>query len=506
MTGSPEKEASGALRTAVSPGNEDALLQSPWLTQPGRMVAAKYRVAELLGRGGMGVVVAGVQVDLERPVAIKFLRPELAQDLRPARRFALEARAIAKMRSEHVVRVFDVGETEGVPFIVMERLHGSDLAAELKRGPLPLALAVEYLLQACEAIAEAHSLGIVHRDLKPSNLFLAEGFGGRRQLKVLDFGVSKWLGPHELDMLQSTGEGSFIGTPAYVSPEQLTRPETVDPRADVWALGVVLYQCLSGRLPFEADSIPRLCAQILTATPDALESSLAVPGEVRRVISLCLRKDPAERCASVLDLARALSPFAGAAQRPLDGIVTLSTPPAPKDREEPVAESQLASPQSPQTTLTFGREMALREASSGVTNTPRRARRPWLRAAPLPVALPLLLLWAFGLRRADESRLGPVPSSSRTLVAWRPPLPETPSAPPAPPAPAATPSSSALNGVRPNVVSLRTTAPRVLKPKPTKAGPAPAEPAPPAAPASQSHTEAAAPTPDPLDPARLYRR
>ena len=297
-------------------------LPDPVLPKPGHLLAGKYRVDGAIGRGGMGVVAAGHQLSLDRPVAIKFLRQALAGTAR--QRFTREAMAIARMQSEHVVRVFDAGEEDGVPFIVMERLVGNDLAAELERGPLRPEVAVSYLREACEAIAEAHSVGIVHRDLKPSNLFIAEGANGRRIVKVLDFGVSKWLGsaPDEETPL-STADHGLVGTPAYVSPEQLATPGAVDGRTDLWALGVVLFQCLSGKRPFEVRGIPQLCAAILTAQTPELEPNLGVPEALRAVIRRCLRKKPSERYQSVDELAAALAAFSmppSAARRVL-GVV-----------------------------------------------------------------------------------------------------------------------------------------------------------------------------------------
>ncbi|HEX6271725.1 MAG TPA: protein kinase [Polyangiaceae bacterium] len=281
-------------------------LPDPVLPKPGHLLAGKYRVDGAIGRGGMGVVAAGHQLSLDRPVAIKFLRQALAGTAR--QRFTREAMAIARMQSEHVVRVFDAGEEDGVPFIVMERLVGNDLAAELGRGPLRPEVAVSYLREACEAIAEAHSLGIVHRDLKPSNLFIAEGANGRRIVKVLDFGVSKWLGSApDGETPLSTADHGLVGTPAYVSPEQLTTPGAVDGRTDLWALGVVLYQCLSGKRPFEVRGIPQLCAAILTAQTPELDPNLGVPEALRAIIRRCLRKKPAERYASVDELDAALA-------------------------------------------------------------------------------------------------------------------------------------------------------------------------------------------------------
>ncbi|HVR19017.1 MAG TPA: serine/threonine-protein kinase, partial [Polyangiaceae bacterium] len=188
------------------------------LPKVGHLVAGKYRIDGILGEGGMGVVAAGHQLNLDRPVAIKFLRQTLGESAR--QRFTREAMAIAKLENEHVVRVYDAGEERGQPFIVMERLVGNDLADELRLGPLDSEMAVRYLLEACEALADAHSQGIVHRDLKPSNLFIIKGANGRRSVKVLDFGVSKWLDNDPSDETPlATGDHGFVGTPAYISPE-----------------------------------------------------------------------------------------------------------------------------------------------------------------------------------------------------------------------------------------------------------------------------------------------
>jgi serine/threonine-protein kinase len=276
------------------------------LPKIGHLLAGKYRIDGILGRGGMGIVAGAHQINLDRPVAVKFLRHALAESGR--HRFTREAMAIAKMQSAHVVRVIDAGEEANVPFIVMERLSGHDLSDELRLGPLAPNVAVKYLLEACDALAEAHELGIVHRDLKPSNLFVARDGRGRKSLRVLDFGVSKWLDVLTGDETSlSTGEHGMVGTPAYASPEQLANPGAVDERTDVWSLGVVLYQCLSGRRPFEARAIPQLCAAILTAEPASLDPALGIPEELSAIVRRCLRKKPENRYQSVRELASALA-------------------------------------------------------------------------------------------------------------------------------------------------------------------------------------------------------
>jgi serine/threonine-protein kinase len=285
---------------------EDLSVAHSNLPKIGHLLAGKYRIDGILGRGGMGIVADAHQINLDRPVAVKFLRHALAESGR--HRFTREAMAIAKMQSAHVVRVIDAGEEADVPFIVMERLTGHDLSDELRLGPLAPGVAVKYLLEACDALAEAHELGIVHRDLKPSNLFVARDGRGRKSLKVLDFGVSKWLDAATGDETPlSTGEHGMVGTPAYASPEQLANPGAVDERTDVWSLGVVLFQCLTGCRPFDARAIPQLCAAILTAEPASIDPALGIPEELSAIVRRCLRKKPESRYQSVRELASALA-------------------------------------------------------------------------------------------------------------------------------------------------------------------------------------------------------
>ncbi len=281
----------------------------------GDVLAGKYRVEKVLGKGGMGVVVAATHLQLDQRVALKFLLPEAMQHPETLGRFAREARAAAKIRSEHVARVIDVGSLEsGVPYIVMEYLEGSDLAVHLAtHGPLPIAQAAELTLEACDALAEAHSLGIVHRDLKPANLFLARAPGRADCLKILDFGISKIVSPDaaEFNMTQT---GAIVGSPYYMSPEQMRSSRSVDARTDIWSLGVILYELVSGRVPFDApETLPQLCGMILTEAPPALGQWRGdIPIRFQGLVARCLEKEAASRFQSVAELAVALAEFAPA--------------------------------------------------------------------------------------------------------------------------------------------------------------------------------------------------
>ncbi|HYJ10355.1 MAG TPA: serine/threonine-protein kinase, partial [Polyangiaceae bacterium] len=230
----------------------------PAPVRPGEVVAEKYRVEQTLGVGGMGVVVAATDEGLERRVAIKFLLPRLAGSETAVQRFVREARAATRITSEHVVRLLEIDKLpDGTPFFVMEYLEGRDLRAVLREGgPLAPSTAVDYVLQALQAIAEGHLKGIVHRDIKPGNLFLTARADGTPLIKVLDFGIAKRLEQPE-DMAQSqltSSDDVRLGSPAYMPPEQLHRARDVDTRSDIWSMGATLYELLSGKPPFEGQS------------------------------------------------------------------------------------------------------------------------------------------------------------------------------------------------------------------------------------------------------------
>jgi serine/threonine protein kinase len=284
----------------------------------GDVLAGKYRVERVLGAGAMGVVVAARHLQLETQVALKFLLPAMMGHPEAVARFAREARAAVRIKSEHVARVLDVGTLDtGAPYIVMEFLEGIDLAKWLQtKGPLPVEQTSEFVLQVCEAVAEAHSLGIVHRDLKPANLFCIRRPDGVLSVKVLDFGISKVGALGSASDAAMTQAAALMGSPLYMSPEQMQSSRDVDARTDIWALGVVIYELLSGSLPFSGQTIPEICIKIATAQPPSLDQLAPhVPAGMRAVIAKCLQKNRDQRYHDVAELAQGLSDFAPARAR-----------------------------------------------------------------------------------------------------------------------------------------------------------------------------------------------
>ena len=319
----------------------------------GDVLGGKYVITGEIGAGGMGIVLTADDRDLRRTVAVKMLLPHLARDGEATARFLREARAAAAIQSEHVVRILVVDRLEGgAPYIVMEHLRGSDLAGLLReRGPLSADEAIDYVLQACEALAEAHALGVVHRDLKPQNLFLTRRADGSPLVKVLDFGISKGAPADGRDSL--TGPSAVLGSPLYMSPEQIKSPRDVDVRSDVWSLGVVLFELLTGEPVFRAATASAVYAMILSEPARPLTT--VRPGfrpELEQVILRCVEKDPARRYADIGQFARALTPLAPErAQRSIQRIERIVEAVAATDRASAVpariAEAIAAPPQAP---------------------------------------------------------------------------------------------------------------------------------------------------------------
>ncbi|MFT3767293.1 MAG: FG-GAP-like repeat-containing protein [Minicystis sp.] len=428
----------------------------------GDLIAGKYRVEKQIGKGGMGVVISAMHVELEQRVAIKILHRAAAENPDFAARFGREARAAAKIKSEHVARVIDVGTLDnGLGYFVMEYLEGEDLAAVLqRRGALPVDEAVDYVLQACSAVAAAHHAGVVHRDIKPANLFLARQPDRTTILKVLDFGVSKITGAEHQAPSPSDGAvthtGEVFGSPTYMSPEQLRATARVDTRADLWALGVVLYELLVNQTPFWRGAFAEILAAVMRDPAPPLRAALPdAPAGLEAVIARCLEKEPGKRYANVALLARALLPFGpdraaadvermerllGAAEVTMDVI---SSPDVPSSNERRDPGSGRRAPAA--TSVPPPREEHS-ESLAGASRTARNGipRRPGGQGPRLVMGVLLVAALAGGARALlhRELPVGPAPSAGPPLAptdalpvasATITTATATPSPPPAPP-------------------------------------------------------------------------
>jgi serine/threonine-protein kinase len=285
----------------------------------GALIDGKYRVQAALGEGAMGTVMAAHHVLLDLPVAVKLLSPELVHHPQVVERFLREARAVARLKSEHVAHVMDVGTLEGgQPYIVMELLEGEDLDRMLSRvGSLPLDRAIDYVLQALEAMSQAHAVGIVHRDLKPANLFVTVAPDGGEVVKVLDFGIAKLSSLSGLAGKNTgglTGDHSVLGSPSYMAPEQVQNMRDIDVRADIWAIGTVLYEALTGRPAFSGHSVGEIFGAVLHVAPPSVRSLRPeIPEALDAAVARCLKRSRDERFDDVAQLAAALAPFGSGA-------------------------------------------------------------------------------------------------------------------------------------------------------------------------------------------------
>ena len=282
----------------------------------GQVIQGRYLVGDLIGEGGMGVVFEAMHLGLEAKVALKVIRSDLKNDDEFVLRFVNEGRAAALLKGEHVARVYDVGTLDsGEPYLVMERLEGIGLETFLQRvGPLDPPEAVGLMLEVCEGLAEAHALALVHRDIKPANLFLARRPDGSSLVKILDFGIAKRI----LDKGRRglTNPARSLGSPWYMSPEQMMDPSRVDARSDIWSLGVLLFELLTCDHPFDGEGVPEVCANVLSApAPSISDYRPGIPHGLDKVIARCLEKDPARRFPSVAALAESLLEF-GSVRRP----------------------------------------------------------------------------------------------------------------------------------------------------------------------------------------------
>ena len=355
---------------------------------PGQILAGKYRIERVLGAGAMGMVLAATHLALGTRVAIKIMLGGGRRGDELAARFLREARVAAMLRSQHAGKVLDLGTTEdGAPYIVMEYLDGEDLVSRLAaRGPLPVEEAVGYILQACEAIAEAHGLGIVHRDIKPANLFLTTGVDGAPCMKVVDFGVAK---QNDSD-LALTRTGQAIGSPLYMSPEQMNGSRDVDGRADIWSLGVTLYEMIAGTTPFFADTLTELCARVHLGWPTPItEYRNDVPAGLEAVLMQCFEKRRERRWPNVAALAAALAPYASERTRIYaERVASVAKVDVPESR--PTTEL----PQPTDTALIAAAMRTPAALAGSVMRAPHRSPRGWglpvvgvVLAVGLPAAL-----------------------------------------------------------------------------------------------------------------------
>lgn len=458
---------------------QDVSLTSP--VAPGEVVADKYRVERVLGVGAMGVVVSARHTTLDQVVAIKFL---VANGFGTAEesiaRFLAEARASAGIDSDHVCRVFDVGTLpDGVPYMVMEHLVGNDLDEELaRRGQLSVVQAVDYVLQAADAITAAHQRGIIHRDLKPANLFLAARPDGSRRVKVLDFGISK-VGPgHSPGSARETGS---VGTPAYMSPEQIKDPAHVDPRADIWALGALLYELVTGQMAFVGDDVKAVLQMVVSEDPCPMTALRRdVSPELEAIVMRCLQRDREKRWASAATFARALAPFGSvgiwtqlaSVQKELGSSHSVRTVAAPSVEPMVANVRGAAVVTAPDLDELRARESIVHEW------TKLRARKRVARTAVLGLAALTVVIAGVGML---AWRLSRTPGRAAAAVAPPQPTSELPEAPGNAPAPAAATAetiattdapiasaSPAPSASAARAVPARATAPRVAPRAPKK--------------------------------------
>jgi serine/threonine-protein kinase len=458
----------------------------------GDTIAGKYRVESVLGVGGMGVVVEAVHLELLEKRAIKLMLPESLDNAEAVERFVREARASSRLKTEHVTRVHDVGRLEdGSPYIVMEYLEGQDLRTLLKqRGKIPASEAVWYALEACEALAEAHGAGIVHRDLKPANIFVTRRADGTPCVKVLDFGISKILGAPDLEMTKTQ---AVLGSPSYMSPEQMRSARTVDARTDIWSIGIILYRLVTGEAPFKADSITELVTKVLHS-PARPPSQLVpdLPPGFDAVLMRCLERELEKRYANVGELSAALAPYAPEEARgSVERIARLLAGTS-------LGRGALPPPSAPRSTPSRGvsGDAWAATAFGPGTISMRRWKVVALAGGSLALALAGGVSLVASLRMGNRSEATPAAALSaeeavapKQAPAQPPPVVQpsatmqpqaAPNPAPAEPAPVVSASASASAAPRATAVPV-TTAPRAVALRPKAAEPQkPADPPPPA--------------------------
>ena len=451
------------------------------LPRPGDILGGKYHLEKLLGQGGMGAVFAAKHLELDKAVAIKVMLADTSNQEAMAR-FKNEGKAAARIDSEHVVKVFDVAQEFGFQYMVLELLEGEDLAQILERqGKLPPHVVVGYMLQGLRGVGKAHSKGIIHRDLKPSNLFLAKREDGHPIVKVLDFGISKASSSSPLAQAPSalTSTRAMLGSPLYMSPEQLRSSKSVDHRADIWAIGVIMYELLTGELPFGGENLGELFAAILENDAPSLRlKSPEVPEGLERVVLKCLQRRAENRYDNVAQIAQDLAPFEGAGaglmataylappagfgapragfgaatpNPPLHQTPPYATPNPALPSHGAVTPSGLARP-APSGTVAMGRATGGGWQSTGSGNLPRSKAPLVFLACAIALGLAGAVTIGVVLRGKNKETTTvvatPAPPSAATSVEPPPePPPQPPATPvsaavaPAPPAPVTSPAT-----------------------------------------------------------------
>ena len=480
--------------------------------KPGMVVSGKYRIEEMIAAGGMGAVLLAHHEVLDQKVAIKLMRPKLAREKEAGQRFLREARAAARIESDFVARVTDVDMWEDTPFMVMEYLKGDDLDALIdSEETLTVSDAVDFVMQGLAGLHAAHNIGVIHRDLKPSNLFLVTRSDGRRRVKILDFGISKVLGDDSegLKAGATTSTEAMLGTPRYMSPEQVSSAKDVDVRTDLWAMGLILYELLTKRYPFEGESAGAILAAILTNDVEPAHSIRRdVPKRLDKVIAKLLAKRREERFASAKHALKALAPFGSRRvqallldQDELDGAMadtdSHGTPSAVLDGEDDAALSarrlsalekadNLAmaataiSTADPHTTKpSEGKTAASTETTMSVAGAPKASTSTTKVLAAAAVAA--AVVGGYYLSRDDGASTAPAPTQQsqpepeRTPVEPSPEVETEPSArEPVPAATASASASSSAAAATPSVAAPPKPPPRVVpRPRPRKTPPKP---------------------------------
>jgi serine/threonine-protein kinase len=387
----------------------------------------RYRIERRIGSGGMGAVYEATHTGLGKRVAIKALLPEMASEPEIQVRFLREGESAARIQHPHVVDIYDVGTQDDITYLVMEYLDGKDLAAVLrKKGSLSIQEATDIMLPVSAALMTAHEKGVIHRDLKPANIFLADGPHGQLTPKVLDFGISKLKTNSPSEELTTTG--ALLGTPFYMSPEQAAGSKSLDARSDQYSLGVILYQCVTGKKPFEADSMYKILHRIVQGEfepPRNVRPEL--PPEFERVLLTMMATKAERRFPTLNEVGKALLPFASGPVRA---------------RWEPIFGAQLASADLPSTYKQPA--VAFAEPIGGITHanhasTLRQDTRARPAKALIAAGVAMLVIAAAVIAMITHER--PAPIQIETLAA--PELAPPPQEPAPPPPPAVEPTEAA---------------------------------------------------------------